>query len=50
LEQTARYAEQSNADESHLVVCDERPGRNWDEKIYERPERYAGQEILVWGL
>jgi hypothetical protein len=50
LEQTARYAEQSNADEAHLVVCDERPDRSWDEKIYERSENYSGREILVWGV
>jgi hypothetical protein len=50
LEQTARYAEQSDADEAHLVVCDERPGRSWDEKIYERPEHCSGREILVWGV
>jgi hypothetical protein len=50
LKQTARYAEQSNAGEAHLVVCDERSGRSWDEKIYERPERCADREIRVWGV
>ena len=50
LEQTARYAERSNAEEAHLIVCDERPGRSWDEKIYERIEHHAGREIHVWGV
>jgi hypothetical protein len=50
LEQTARYADQSNAEEANLIVCDERPGRSWDEKIYERQERRSGREIRVWGL
>jgi hypothetical protein len=50
LEQTARYAERSNAEEAHLIICDERPGRSWDEKIYERPEHLAGREIHVWGV
>ena len=50
LEQTARYAERSNAEEAHLIVCDERPGRSWDEKIYERTEHHAGREIHVWGV
>jgi hypothetical protein len=50
LEQTARYAERSNAEEAHLVICDERPGRHWDEKIYERTELHAGREICVWGV
>jgi hypothetical protein len=50
LEQTERYAERSNAEEAHLIICDARPGRNWDEKIYERTERCDGREIHVWGV
>jgi hypothetical protein len=50
LEQTARYAAQSAADEAHLIICDERPDRSWDEKIYERLERYADTDIRVWGV
>jgi hypothetical protein len=50
LEQTARYAERSGAEEAHLIICDERPGRNWDEKIYERIERRGDREIHVWGV
>jgi hypothetical protein len=49
-EQTARYAEQSNAAEAHLIVCDERPGRGWDDKIYNRLEHCGGREIHVWGV
>jgi hypothetical protein len=54
LEQTARYAEQSDAAEAHLIVCDERAGRGWDEKIYDRVE--GGGEngprraVHVWGV
>ncbi|GHV33841.1 hypothetical protein FACS1894187_03210 [Synergistales bacterium] len=50
LEQTMRYAKQSNADEAHLVICDERPDKTWDEKIYERVEEYNGRSIKVWGV
>jgi hypothetical protein len=50
LAQTARYADQSNSEEAHLIVCDERTGRGWDEKIYERVERLGDREIYVWGL
>ncbi|MDR3265456.1 MAG: hypothetical protein LBT15_05530, partial [Synergistaceae bacterium] len=50
LEQTARYADQSNAAEAHLIICDERPGRAWDERIYERAERRADRDIRVWGV
>jgi hypothetical protein len=50
LEQATRYADRSNATELHLVVCDERPGREWDERIYERAEQIKGWEINVWGV
>jgi hypothetical protein len=53
LEQTARYAEQSGAEEAHLIVCDERAGRSWDEKIYyrlQRPEKAGTRDIHVWGV
>jgi hypothetical protein len=50
LEQTVRYAEQSNAAEAHLIVCDERSGRGWDEKIYDRLERRGNREVHVWGV
>jgi hypothetical protein len=50
LEQVARYADASGADEAHLVICDERPGRSWDEKIYEREEKQGDRTIRVWGM
>ncbi|MCL2767218.1 MAG: ATP-binding protein [Synergistaceae bacterium] len=50
LEQTARYAAQSNAAEAHLIICDERPGQCWDGKIYERSERSGDFEIKIWGI
>ena len=50
LEQAARYAEQSNATEAHLIVCDERAGRGWDEKIYERLERCGARDVHIWGV
>ncbi|MDR2523609.1 MAG: ATP-binding protein [Synergistaceae bacterium] len=50
LEQTASYAAQSGAEEAHLLVCDERPGHGWDEKIYKRSENRGSREIHLWGL
>jgi hypothetical protein len=50
VEQTARYAEQSDATEAHLVICDERPGRGWDEKIYDRIERNEARDIRIWSV
>ena len=50
LEQAARYAEMSDATEVHLIVCDERSGRGWNDKIYERSEHSGNWEIKVWGV
>ncbi|MCL2010129.1 MAG: ATP-binding protein [Synergistaceae bacterium] len=59
LEQAARYADRSGAEEVHLIVCEERPGYKWDDKIYERveltehtkhTEHGGGREINVWGV
>jgi hypothetical protein len=50
LEQTASYAERSDATEAHLIICDERSGQKWNDKIYERTERSGGREIMVWGV
>ena len=50
LRQTDRYAGESGADEAHLVICDERIWRNWDEKIYERAEKSGNGDIHVWGM
>jgi hypothetical protein len=50
LEQSAQYASRSNATDVHLVICDERPGQTWQEKIYERIERCEDREINIWGV
>jgi hypothetical protein len=50
LEQTARYAQQADTAEAHLIICDERAGRGWDEKIYDYTERCGSREIHVWGV
>jgi hypothetical protein len=50
LEQTARYAGQSDAEEAHLIICDERPGKSRGEKVYDRIESCGGREIHVWGV
>jgi hypothetical protein len=50
LAQTARYADLADASEAHLIVCDERPNRTWDEKIYARAERFGSRDVRVWGV
>jgi hypothetical protein len=39
LMQTREYATHKGASEAHLVIFDRRPGRSWEEKIYDRTDR-----------
>jgi hypothetical protein len=50
LEQAARYASRIDATETHLIVCDERPGQMWPDKVFERTERIGDWDISVWGV
>jgi hypothetical protein len=50
LDQTARYADQSDSTEAHLLICDKRPGRKWNEKIASSTERYGERDIYVWKM
>ena len=50
LAQTWEYADRCGAEEAHLVIFDRRPGRTWDERIWQRSESYAGLSITVWGV
>ncbi len=49
IEQTADYARQVGADEAHLVLFDRRPGRDWDERIWQREAEPGGMRVRVWG-
>ena len=57
LAQVSRYADQSGADEAHLIIFDQTPGLLWDEKIFRRDERYTGTPdrpcsflVTIWGM
>ncbi|GAB6163614.1 hypothetical protein JCM12298_27740 [Desulfothermus naphthae] len=50
LSQTYEYMDRCGADEGHLVIFDKTKGKSWDEKIFERREKYRGKEIWVWGM
>ncbi|MFH0967299.1 MAG: ATP-binding protein, partial [Methanobacteriota archaeon] len=57
LAQVSRYADQSGADEAHLIVFDQTPGVSWDEKVFRKEERYTGTPdhscsfpVTVWGM
>ncbi|SMP62602.1 AAA domain-containing protein [Desulfonatronum zhilinae] len=49
LEQTADYADKVGAGEAHLVVFHRDPGKTWEERIWNRRERFGKWEIAVWG-
>ncbi|GAB6161030.1 hypothetical protein JCM12298_01890 [Desulfothermus naphthae] len=50
LSQTYEYMDRCGADEGHLVIFDKRKDVSWEEKIFERREKYRGKEIWVWGM
>jgi hypothetical protein len=50
LAQTWEYADRCGADEAHLVIFDRRPGKTWDERIWQRSESHASAPITVWGM
>lgn len=50
LKPVAGYADLLGADETYVVMFDQRPGRTWEERIWHRPESHAGRTIGVWGM
>jgi len=49
LEQTADYCRRVGADESHLIIVDRDTSSTWNERIWQRNEKYEGMPITVWG-
>ncbi len=50
LKQTAKYADQCNATESHLLIFDRRENIDWKDKIFTELKNENGYEIKVWGM
>ncbi len=50
LAQTADYADRCGTQEAHLLIFDRRPGRTWDEKVWQQAQVHDGRSIDVWGL
>ena len=50
LEQTWAYMDATGAPDGHLVIFDRTPGKAWEEKIFQRQERYRNATITVWGM
>ncbi|WP_045220725.1 AAA family ATPase [Desulfonatronum thioautotrophicum] len=49
LEQTADYADRVGAEEAHLVVFHRDPEIVWEERIWNRRERFGERDIVLWG-
>lgn len=49
LEQTSEYADKVKADEAHLVIFNRNPEIPWEEKIWQRNEKFHDRTIFVWG-
>jgi hypothetical protein len=50
LSQTWEYVDRCGAEEAHLVIFDRRPGKTWEERIWQRAESHRGLPITVWGM
>ena len=51
VEQTAGYMARCGAEAGHLVVIDQREGRDWEEKVFHRQQRSKdGVPVEVWGM
>ncbi|MFT5163258.1 MAG: hypothetical protein ACI9FJ_001844 [Alteromonadaceae bacterium] len=49
LEQTADYADKMGASQAHLVIFNRDKKITWQEKTWQRQERFNGWNIEVWG-
>jgi len=50
LTQTAKYADQCDPEEAHLIIVDPAKRRSWKQKIFEKKRRVDGRWITVWGM
>ncbi len=48
--QTAEYADQCNATESHLLIFDRRENIDWKDKVFTETTEQNGYKIKIWGM
>ena len=48
--QTAWYMDRCGAESGHLLIFDQRPGKSWDERLFQREECAAETPVTVWGM
>ena len=49
LAQPFEYADKSKAYEAYIVIFNRDPDTPWDQKVWQKQERYKKMEILIWG-
>ncbi len=49
LVQLAGYLDTMGEDEGWLIIFDQRPGRSWEERLWQGEERIQGRRILLRG-
>ena len=50
LAQTVAYMDLWEAEEGHLTLFDQTPGKSWEDKVYRREESFEGRPVTVWGM
>ena len=50
LEQTGAYMDRCGAEAGHLVIFDLRPGRSWEERLFQKDPKPGESPVTVWGL
>lgn len=49
LDQLCRYLDRLGLNEGYLLIFDQREGRSWDDRIYEKQVEYQGKIITIFG-
>ena len=43
-------ADNSAAEDAHLIIFDRTPDKAWEEKVWRRAENHNGLQVSVWGM
>ena len=50
MRQTVWYMDRCGAESGHLVIFDQRPGKSWEERVFQREETVGETPVTVWGM
>ena len=49
-EQAVWYMDRCGAESGHLVILDQRLGKSWDERVFQREEIVGETPVTVWRM